>query len=176
MIRKHIPTVVAWVGGAALAASVIGVTGMHNERRIVTGDPAYSSPAHPDNPTAMRGCVIRFDTLSETGNSQIPRIHANESHQCVGVSSVYADWSDAYRGDLVLKGIDTNRVVSISVTPDETMVALGIDCGPSGGGTTTRIRCYDRDGTKVPAYSLDLYGPTTNLWITWVMWMPEAVS
>lgn len=176
-MKKFLQVVGTYAAGAALVGSVWAVTDGDGNRRAVSGDPAYSSPAHPDNPTAMRGCVIRFDTLSESGNSQIPRIHANESHQCVGVSSVYADWSDtSTRGDLVLKGIDTNRVVSISVTPDETMVALGIDCGPSGGGYTTRIRCYDRNGVKVPAYSLELYGPNTNLWITWVMWMPEATS
>ena len=175
-MRKTLQIVGAYAAGAALIGSVWATDG-ENNRRSVTGDPAYSSPAHPDNPTAMRGCVIRFDTLSDTGNSVIPRIHANESHQCVGVSSIYADWSDtSTRGDLVIKGTDTNRVVSIMVSPDETMVQRGISCGASGGGTTTRVRCYDRDGVKVPSYSLELYGPNTNLWMSWTVWMPEATS
>lgn len=122
-----------------------------------------------------RGCVIRFDTLSASGNSVVPRIHANSTHTCIGVTSVRADWT-THPGDLVLEnaGGPTN-VVAVHVTSDETLTERGITCGPSGGGQTTRLRCYDREGTFVPAYSLELYGPTTNLWVSWTMYVPPEV-
>lgn len=122
------------------------------------------------NPTAVRGCVIRFDTLSASGASVAPRIHANESHTCVGVSSISLDWTS---GDLIINNTGgSNNVVSVFAEEDETMAQRDIQCGPSGGGTQTRIRCY-RDGVKIPAYSLDMYGPNVNLWVGWVMWMDE---
>ncbi|TDE02814.1 hypothetical protein [Jiangella asiatica] len=149
---------VAFVGGVATA----------------TAGGGYLREADVDNPIASRGCVIRFDTLSRSGASVVPRIHANETHACVGVTSLSVDWSSgSSRGDLILNNTGgPGAVVSVTVEEDESLAARDIQCGPSGGGTTTRIRCY-RDGVKIPAYSLEMYGKNVNLWVGWDMWMGE---
>ncbi|MGH3734812.1 MAG: hypothetical protein ACRDT6_04195 [Micromonosporaceae bacterium] len=129
----------------------------------------YLRPADPANPISIRGCVIRFDTLSSTGKSVVPRIHANSTHMCVGVTSVKADW--AGNGDLIVTNTGgPGVVVSLAVSPDETLVRKGISCGGSGGTYTTTVICYDRAGNHVPAYSLKMYGSTSNLWLNWTMW------
>ncbi|MGH3647618.1 MAG: hypothetical protein ACRDTM_10660 [Micromonosporaceae bacterium] len=128
----------------------------------------YMRPADPDNPIAVRGCVIRFDTLSDSGASVVPRIHANSAHMCVGVTSVRADWND---GALVLNDSNSKgSIVSMSVSPDETLTRKGIRCGGSGGGKVSRVYCYDQSGNFVPAHSKKLYGSLSNLWVTWHMW------
>jgi len=131
----------------------------------------YTSPAGVGNPIALGGCVVRFDTLSTSGKSVVPRIHANAAHQCVGITSVAADWSDTWtRGDLIVTADGGNDVVTFLVGSDTDFAQRGIMCGPSGGGTITRIRCY-RGGVKVPASSLDLYGPGMNLWLVALWWV-----
>ncbi|MGH3714446.1 MAG: hypothetical protein ACRDT4_13435 [Micromonosporaceae bacterium] len=129
----------------------------------------YLRPTDPSNPISMRGCVIRFDTLSSTGNSVVPRIHANSTHMCVGVTKVAVNWSGD--NELVITN-DTapQAVVSVSVSPDETLTRKGISCGASGGTSVTRIYCYDRAGTFVPASSLKMYSSLSNLWVSWTMW------
>jgi len=116
--------------------------------------------------TAIGGCVIRFDTLSTSGKSVIPRIHANSSHHCIGITSVRADWAN---GDLVVTS-DQSVVSTILVGNDESFAERALFVGPSGGGATTRIRIYDVNHHKIPAYSLKLYGPGMNLWIIAVWW------
>lgn len=155
---------------AGLALLVVVTAGGTAAARLTD----YMSPADPGNPTALRGCVIRFDTLSPSGGTVVPRIHANESHACVGVTSLAVDWSPASYGDLIIHNTaGPNMVVSVFAEEDETLAQRDIQCGPSGGGTTTRIRCY-RDGVKVPAQSLEMYGPNVNLWLGWVAWMEES--
>lgn len=153
---------------AALALFVIIAAGGTAAARLSD----YLFPASVDNPIADRGCVIRFDTLSESGKSVVPRIHANETHSCVGVTSVSVDWSDSSTfGDMMLNNTGgPGIVVSVYAEEDESLVQRDIQCGPSGGGQQTRIRCY-RDGVKVPVQSLDMYGPNVNLWVGWTMWM-----
>jgi hypothetical protein len=126
----------------------------------------YISPAEPaSGHLVLGGCVIRFDTLSATGKSVVPRIHANDTHHCVGITSARADWST---GDLIINSGDTVVVTTI-VGIDESFAHRDIICGPSGGGLTTRIQCYRR-GVKIPAYSRTLYGPTMNLWLIYAWW------
>lgn len=153
-------------------AAVIGGLALIVAGAFVATSLSYIHPESPDNPVAVRGCVIRFDELSATGKSVVPRIHANESHYCVGVTSVSADWSDDWtKGDLrIYNDGSADPIVSLVIDEDESFSQRGITCGGSGGGSLTRIRCYDRDGVKVPAYSLDLYGANMNLWVTWIMW------
>jgi len=155
MIRKALSVLLLAV--AFLAGGMLGPLAVQ----------AVTAPENVNNPIAMRGCVIRFDTLSPTGKSVVPRIYENTAHACVGVTSVSVDWSN---GDLVVRGNGSNTVVSVVVSPDETLTAKGISAGASGGGNCTRVRFYDRDGHRVPAYSLDLYSPAANLWMMWAMW------
>jgi hypothetical protein len=128
----------------------------------------YISPgeAVSDNMT-MGGCVIRFDTLSSTGRSVVPRIHANTAHHCVGVESVRVDWSN---GDLIVDYTNNGTaVVTTLVGSDESFTARDIFCGASGGLAYERISCY-REGVKVPAWSKALYGPAMNLWLISIWW------
>lgn len=162
VLRALLPVLVivgALVGATTAAAGISG----------------YLHKADPDNPTAIRGCVIRFDQLSDSRKSVVPRIHANDSHACVGVTSVAVDWSaGSSYGDLVINNSGgSNNVITTFAEEDETLAKMDIQCGPSGGGTTTRIRCY-RDGVKIPAQSLAMYGPNVNLWVGWTMWMDES--
>lgn len=128
----------------------------------------YLRPNDPDNPTSMRGCVIRFDKKSSSGTTVVPRIHANSAHICVGVTSVSVDSTSK---DLILRNSSGRGVVvTMIVSPDETLTRKGISCGGSGGSTLSRVICYDRAGHHVPANSLKMYGATSNLWVSWTMW------
>ena len=146
---------VVFLAGAALGPAAV--------KAAISG---YISPASTSNPVALGGCVIRFDTLSASGKSVIPRIHANASHHCVGITSVRADWAN---GDLVVTS-DESVVTTILVGTDESFAKRGLFVGPSGGGKETRIRIYDMQHHKIPAYSLKLYGPSMNLWLIAVWW------
>lgn len=115
------------------------------------------------NPTAHAGCVIRFDEKTRRGATR-PTIYANSAHYCVGVKRVYAAYPS---GDLVIVQQSAGPVISINVSPDETLTARGIDCGASGGINVTR--CYDEHG-RVKAYSSKMYGALANLWVGWVQW------
>jgi hypothetical protein len=155
MIRKTL-------GALALAAFVIA----YASPALAQTPSDYISPAEPaSSHLVLGGCVIRFDTRSATGKSVVPRIHANSTHHCVGITSARADWST---GDLIITAGDSVVVTTI-VGIEESFAKRNITCGPSGGGLTTRIQCY-REGVKVPAYSLALYGPTMNLWLIYEWW------
>lgn len=144
--------------GAAVALVLAGAVGAAAE--------SYLRPAKWDNKIAIRGCVIRFDQKTPEGFTQ-PRIHANSAHICVGVTKVYADRAN---GDLVVEDNTPGPIVSLAVSPDESLAAKGISCGGSGGTSVTRIRCYGRDGHRVSAHSSEIYGPYNNLWLTWFTW------
>jgi hypothetical protein len=158
MIRKTL-------GALALAAAFV----------IAFASPAlaqtpsdYMSPGEPvsDNMT-LGGCVVRFDTLSSTGRSVVPRIHANSAHHCVGVESVRVDWSN---GDLIVDYTNNGTaVITTLIGSDESFTARDIFCGASGGLALERISCY-RQGAKIPAWSKALYGPAMNLWLISVWW------
>ena len=120
-----------------------------------------------DNPLVQRGCVIRFDTQSRTGTT-VPRIHSNSKHYCVGVT---AEPTVDDQGRLVVRTDGADQpVVSIAVSPDETLTAKGITCGGSGGSGRTVIACYDRNGKPVRADSPTIHGKYANLWLTWTTW------
>lgn len=126
----------------------------------------YLRDASYKNKIAVRGCVVRFDERDPGGVTQ-PRIHANPSHYCVGVTGVAVNPDN---GDLEVRSNTRGPIVSLSVSPDETLAARGISCGGSGGGGITRIRCFDRDGAKVRADGPEIYGTYSNLWLTWFTW------
>ena len=133
---------------------------------------SYYRPATPGTTAQLihKGCIIRFDEKSATGKSVVPRLHANATHMNVGCTGVRADWSSATNGDLVVTNDGAGTIVDVQVPEDETLTRLGISCGPSGGGNTTRIRCYDRACAFVPAQSLRLYHPYANLWVHRTSW------
>lgn len=152
------------VSGAAIVAQSV--------REGATAPPAaaatHSTPSTttPSAQITIRGCVIRFDRRTASGATE-PRIHANETHRCVGVTRVDADRNT---GELVIKSDIHEPIITISVSPDETLVQRGISCGASGGLGVTRISCYDRDGKQVAADSRAIYGPSANLWVGWTSW------
>jgi hypothetical protein len=126
---------------------------------------AYMYAPSVDNPIATSGCVIRFDEKTRAGNTR-PTIHANSTHFCIGVTSVSAAYPS---GDLVIKMNSVGPIVNIALSPDETLVSRGIDCGASGGIGTVTIKCYDRFG-RVKAYSPKMYAKTSNLWFGATSW------
>lgn len=127
----------------------------------------YLHPASVDNPIAQSGCVIRFDEKTSTGNTR-PSIHANSTHYCVGVQRVRASYPS---GDLIIDLRTVGPIINIAVSPDETLTARGINCGPRGGMGTIAILCYDRYGHKIKAYSNKMYGTHSNLWVGWTSWV-----
>lgn len=125
---------------------------------------SFFRDAHWKNKVAIRGCVVRFDERDADGKT-VPRIHANEAHYCVGVTHLAIE-----EGDLVAYSNTEGPIVSLAVSPDESLAKLGITCGGSGGGHRTAIRCYDREGVKIDADSPQMYGTYNNLWLTWFTW------
>lgn len=152
--------------GILLAAIMLIVTGFVGGA-YYAGGVGNTMPANPANPISISGCVIRFDKLSHSRQTVIPRIHADSAHMCVGVTRIAVD--SRRTGDLIVHH-ERRTIVSLSVSPDETLVAKGISCGASKAAETSRIRCYDRFGNHVPAYSKKMYGRYSNYWLTWFMW------
>lgn len=168
--RITVAAVVLMAG--TLSGAAIVAQGLREGATPPPAAAAHSTPSSTPSTTTpspqitVRGCVIRFDERTSSGATK-PRIHANETHRCVGVTRVYADRST---GELVIKSDVHEPIISISVSPDETMVQRGISCGASGGLGVTRISCYDRDGKQVGADSRAIYGPSANLWVGWTSW------
>lgn len=146
------------------AAAIAGATALE-----VAARPALT-PANPANPTAIRGCVIRFDTLNPTGTLVVPRIYEDTYHVCVGVTAVSVETN----GDLRLTNTGGSAtVVTVWAVPDETMAADSLTCGVSGGGTVSVVRCYRSNGVRIRFDSIDdVYGPGSNIWFGGVVWMP----
>lgn len=164
-MKRAMPTFLLLIAVLMLAATLVQLHRTESataQQALTRAQGGYLRPADVDNPILLRGCVIRFDELSSTGKSVRPRILANSSHICVGITSVTVDWD---RGDLVLADSRTNKPVVVAFAEeDETLSAKDIQCGPSGGTTNTRISCY-REGKRVPVYSLQMYHRYANLWV-----------
>ena len=108
-----------------------------------------------DNPLIVRGCAVR---LEDSG----PYLLGNSAHYCTGFRSVSYS-----HGWLEIISDSSRPVVSIAVSPDESLVARGILAGASGGGLHTRIRFYSiRTHHVLPAESPLLHCPKCNVWIT----------
>lgn len=149
---------------AGLALGIIGCLSVGGAAGATAEN--YLRDAKHDNKIAIRGCVVRFDERTPDQKT-VPRIHANPSHYCVGVTSLTVNPDN---GDLEVRSNTQGPIVSLAVSPDETLAARGISCGGSGGGGITRIRCFDRDGVRLRADGPELFGTYSNLWLTWFTW------
>lgn len=136
-------------------------------------------------PVFPRSAIVRLDTLSESGVTVDPRLYTNDSHHALGVdeAGVGIGWDKTNR-PLRITCPNLGPVLSIQVTPDETLMARGIMAGPSGGGGVTDIylgKYAIEDGVLVvkPVKVTDkatLYNEYANLWIQWLICGCEAVQ
>lgn len=120
---------------------------------------------HTEKPTSsllIGGGVVRIDPTEGV------YLHTNETHHSVGIESVYINSG----GDLEIKRYSGSKVVSTSVTPDETIARLGITFGLSGGGTRSVLHAYNRQGQRLnlnnPEHFAQVASPTANLWVLFV--------
>jgi hypothetical protein len=132
--------------------AVGAVLALTAQTAVSAGAPRTGSP---DNPLVVRGCAVRLE-------DNHPYLLANASHFCTGFSKVRY-----VKGWLEVISDSKLPVVSIAVSPDESLVARGVLAGASGGGLRTVIRFYStRTGRIVRAESPQLHCPTCNVWIT----------
>ena len=117
---------------------------------------------------AHRGCCIRFSTKVKSGSGYkvVPELHENSTHVNVGITGIEVE-SD---GDLLIHHPDNSAIVSMHVKPDETMTAMGVTSGESGGGAYTTVRLF-LNGTRVRADDARLHHAYANLWCSWVVWV-----
>lgn len=155
---------------ALLLASLGFVAGV----TAVASGQQYQYPVSATNPTAVGGCVIRFDQLSDTGNTVVPYALENAGHINVGCPEVRVDWSNdgvGRIGDLIVEQPGPGNVISMVCSPDETLAEKRITCGNSGGGGITRVRFFDSAGNFIPASDkAKLYDSLANAWLMWVRW------
>ncbi|MBS1968657.1 MAG: hypothetical protein JSU04_00025 [Bdellovibrionales bacterium] len=95
-------------------------------------------------------------------------LHTNETHHSVGISSVCIDEN----GDLEIRRFSGGAVVSLSVTPDETLTKLGVRVGVSGGGITSKVHFYNRHNERLNLNRASDYSqvatPFSNLWALYI--------
>lgn len=145
---------------ALLAVLVVGGV-------TVFADRAGTVPASASNPIVSRGCVIRYDTLNAAGTAVVPRIYEDAGHICVGVTSVSLEAN----GDLRIENVGGPwKIVTTQVVLDESLAALRLTCGVSGGGLVSIVRCYWPNGVRVHHDDLAMYGPGRNLWFFALNW------
>lgn len=120
---------------------------------------------HEQKPTSsllIGGGVIRIDPTEGV------YLHTNETHHSVGIESVFINAG----GDLEIKRYSGSKVVTTSITPDETIARLGITFGLSGGGTRSVLQAYNRQGKRlnlnVPEDYAQVASPTANIWALFV--------
>lgn len=113
--------------------------------------------------TIAGGCVIRFD-------SETPRVHANSSHRCIGVSSVRLSST----GDLQVVSSTEQRgaVVNAQADPDETLATRGLITGVSATPSVMTVSIFDsrlrrRLDLRQPQDYARVVGSTANMWLSW---------
>jgi len=133
-----------------LVALVLGIVG------TATANPGRRY--NPDSPPIVTGCIIRF-------TSSGPVIHDNSWHHCTGADSV----SVRSNGDLLLRHDRHGPIISVTVSPDESLSRRNIIAGASNGVNETVIRFQNaRTGKAVRADSSRLVCTYCNIWVTWV--------
>ncbi|MGH3386033.1 MAG: hypothetical protein ACRDO1_15770 [Nocardioidaceae bacterium] len=155
--------VLAFVAGVLVPVGVVVAVPAESAPPVTAVPPDAVRSAPPpaeEQPTAgdqvvTSGCAIRL--------GQQPRLHANATHACTGFRSVRYN----EQGWLVIKHDLSLPVISISVSPDETLVLRCIIAGGSGGGAATLIRFVNAcTGKPVDARDPYLHGPLSNVWVT----------
>jgi hypothetical protein len=115
--------------------------------------------------------VIRFEPGTVAGGGTFttggPYIHANSGHIAVGMTGVSVDSSGRIVVATDTLGVGT--VGSATVDEDETLSALGVQAGISGGNGTLRIQLAqggtELDLTQQADWNI-VAGPDSNLWVT----------
>lgn len=131
-----------------------------------TGEVNYWPPSVWNHILFGWGCV-RFDERDADGYV-VPRLHMNEAHNTCGIVSVSASRDvPADKRDLQFVTEGGGAIGTMLFKPDETMTAMGVHTGPSGGQPNTRCPLYI-NGTRYPANSSKFYHPFANLWCFWV--------
>lgn len=71
---------------------------------------------------------------------------------------------------IIIDYMPVKKVISLTVTADETFVAQDIECGPSVGMERASIRCYGyKDNVYQQLYPEDLVSGSGNLWFVGLM-------
>lgn len=150
--------------GVLVALLTFGIAGAVTASRLM---PALT-PESTTNPIALKGCVIRFDTLNAGGTAVVPRIYEDSFHHCVGVTAVSLEAN----GDLRISNTGgVNEIVTVWAVPDESLAADSLTCGVSGGGTVNIVRCYKPNGVRINFGSIaDVYGAGNNIWYGGMVW------
>lgn len=123
----------------------------------------------PVSDLVFSGACIR---LAEDG----PYIHTNTAHASINVDAVFID--DV--GDVRVEHSGMGVVVSVTMSPDETVAGMkGIIGGGSGGTGATRFRLFDtRIGRRLnlsrPEDYARVAGEYSNLWLTWMHYLPAV--
>lgn len=130
----------------------------------------------PSDDLIVSGAVVRF---TEAG----PRWHINDAHHAVGLIDTSTEPfinSDGFLEFNLLPAADGTHypVVSMALSPDETMAARGLMAGGSGGVSSVRVRiskpsivevgAWSPLNLNLPAHYDRVEGANSNLWITLV--------
>lgn len=93
-------------------------------------------------------------------------IHTNSAHYTVGVTGMTID---PKTGDIKItrKSAPGEKIGVCVVEEDESVSALGVMAGCSGGGASSVIRLTDRKGKHVRADD-KRFGKRANLWVLFV--------
>ncbi|MET3196055.1 hypothetical protein [Bacillus sp. OAE603] len=107
----------------------------------------------------QRGGVIRLGAKGVY-------LHVNSTHHSVGIRSVKINSS----GNLEIGTENVSPIISVNVSPDETLAQKSVIAGASVGNTTTVIK-FSKNGkplnlNKASDYKL-IASDVSNLWVQW---------
>jgi len=133
--------------------------------------PNMDSGANADTEWLKGGGPIKLEPGTVSGGGGFasggPSVIADGPHVAVGIVDVSVNAS----GNLVITTDGSfNPICRVWVTPDETLAARGVSCGPSVGTTTTIVSFSKAD------VALDLTtqagwdavaGSSSNIWVGW---------
>jgi len=130
-------------------------------RQTATGSSyALTSTQVTKSNIVHRGGVIRIGTNGVY-------LHVNSTHHSVGIKSVKINKA----GNLEIATELVSPIISINVSPDETLAQKGIIAGASVGSQTTIIK-FSKNGrslnlNRTSDYKL-IASDVSNLWVSWI--------